>query len=171
MFLKVHGLGWMRPFSAGTYSCAMDRFMTPRDIENREQLFYWFEQKWLYLLVPWYFEISSLGVTHRENFSHMGCLWERKLMFLFLLSCRYPRESQKSTGDWQLFLMRGVCEAALHSKFSAPLREVDVFLVLFALAAGPQSPWKDRMGSGPEFYLEDCQLCLANHLFVIYKKT
>lgn len=103
MFLKVHGLGWMRPFSAGTYSCAMDRFMTPRDIENREQLFYWFEQKWLYLLVPWYFEISSLGVTHRENFSHMGCLWERKLVFLFLLSCRYPRESRKSTGDWLIF--------------------------------------------------------------------
>lgn len=76
-------------------------------------------------------------MLHIERISHTWAVYGKEsscFCFYFLVD---TQESHGSPQGIDLFLMRGVCEAALHSKFSAPLREVDVFLVLFALAADP----------------------------------
>lgn len=76
--------------------------------------------------------------------------------FSFLVST--PEDHREHTGNWQLFLMRGVCEAASHSEFPALLFSGirgfgDVFLELFALTANSIITfWQDQMHSGFEFY-------------------
>lgn len=63
---------------------------------------------------------SSLGLTRRENFSLMAAYGKESPCFCFYFLVD-PGESQELTGDWQLSLRRGVCEAASHTKFSALL--------------------------------------------------
>lgn len=115
--MASHG---MKPFAPWIYklSIPMARFChTERSRELKTDIFTGFSFQYNDILGP-----SSLGLRYWESFFYLWAVFGRySSCFHFSFLVATPEDHREHTGNWQLFLMRGVCEAASHSEFPALL--------------------------------------------------
>ena len=108
--------GWT-PFSAGTYIFTMWRFFNSEIKSGTIVLMVWAKMAVAFsALILWNW---ALLVLHIERISHPSAVYRKEsscFSFYFLVDTH--ENHREHTGNWQLFLMRGVCEAALHTKLS-----------------------------------------------------